>query len=200
MATARTEVQRRKHALAQHKRAEDNLKIEAQRLEDEADDLQDKLDKGRVQDGHLDALKDNLKEAESEKTMHSNSLEDSAAALQSVKDKIKDLKRQIAIRNNELQPLENDVRIAENECSKAEDHRRAVLAQKNAAYERVNDLNLERNARLSDKEAIVRTVESYSEQASIVSSRVPVDAGETPDSLDKKLEKLHRDLDRFDKE
>jgi structural maintenance of chromosomes protein 6 len=200
VATARTELQRCKNALSDYKREGDDLHIEAQRLEDHADALEDAIEKDRVEDGHLDTLKTSLAEAESEKTLNENSYDDSNAAMQTVKNNLKNISRQLVAKDNDIKPLEENVRIAENECSKVEYQRRSVLAEKNAAYDRVKDLAQEREARIADKEAIVARVLSYSEQAGIVSARVPVDEGETPDSLDKKLEKLHRDLDRFDQQ
>ncbi|OKL63400.1 hypothetical protein UA08_02093 [Talaromyces atroroseus] len=200
VASARTELQGCKNALTQYKYEEDNLKIEAQRLEDHADDLEDALEKDRVEDGHLDALKNSLAEAEGEKTLSNNSYNDSNLAMQGIKTNLKNYGRQLAAKENDIQPLEENVRIAENEYAKVEEHRRVVLAQKNAAYERVKDLNQIREARIADKEALVALVVSYCEQASIVSARVPIDEGETPSSLEKKLEKLSSDLKRFEQQ
>ena len=50
------------------------------------------------------------------------------------------------------------------------------------------------------REEVVERVLDYNEKASLVSPRVAVDEGETTRSLDNKLERLHRDLRRYNQE
>lgn len=66
--------------------------------------------------------------------------------------------------------------------------------------EKVDELKRQRQKMIEEKNEYALRVQSYSEQASIVSPRVPVDPGETPASLDKKLERLHNDLRRYDRQ
>ena len=151
-------------------------------------------------DGKLETLQKTLKEREEELKLAVNSQDDAKAAIDSNREKMLRQRKAISAKEAEIKPLEANVRIAESERLKVDEHRRAVLNEKNQAYERVKDLQQERDARMGNREEMNTRVANYIEQASIVSPRVSVDEGETADSLDKKLDKLSRDLDRYDQQ
>lgn len=197
---SQAELQRCKAALTEHKAKENELRIEQQRLSDAADALEDALEKDQVVDGKLETLQNTLREREEEQKLAINSLDDAKAALDTMKDKMLRQRKAMAAKEAEIKPLQQNVNIAESECLKVDEHRRAVLNEKNQAYERVKDLQQERDARIGNREEMNTRVANYIEQASIVSPRVPVDEGETADSLDKKLDRLSRDLDRYDQQ
>lgn len=198
--STQAELQRHKAALTEHKTKENELRIEQQRLSDAADALEDALEKDQVVDGKLETLQNTLKEREEERKLAVNSLDDAKAALDTMKERLLKQRRVISAKDAEVKPLEENVRIAESERLKVDEQRRAVLNEKNQAYERVKDLHQERDARIGNSEEMNTRVTNYIEQASIVSPRVPVDEGETADSLDKKLDKLSKDLDRYDQQ
>ncbi|KAH8688881.1 P-loop containing nucleoside triphosphate hydrolase protein [Talaromyces proteolyticus] len=75
-----------------------------------------------------------------------------------------------------------------------------AIRKKKAVFSRIEELKLDKARVCKDQEEMEERIVSYSEQASIVSPRVPVDPGQTPDSLDRKLEKLYKELDRFDQQ
>lgn len=200
LTASQVELQRHKAALTEHKRKENELRIEQQRLSDAADALEDALEKDQVIDGKLETLQKTLKEREEELKLAVNSQDDAKAAIDSNREKMLRQRKAISAKEAEIKPLEANVRIAESERLKVDEHRRAVLNEKNQAYERVKDLQQERDARMGNREEMNTRVANYIEQASIVSPRVSVDEGETADSLDKKLDKLSRDLDRYDQQ
>lgn len=200
LTASQAELQRHKAALTEHKRKENELRIEQQRLSDAADALEDALEKDRVVDGKLETLQKTLKEREEELKLAVNSQDDAKAAIDTNREKMLRQRKAISAKEAEIKPLEGNVRIAESERLKVDEHRRAVLNEKNQAYERVKDLQQELEARIGNRDEMNTRVANYIEQASIVSPRVPVDEGETADSLDKKLDKLSRDLDRYDQQ
>lgn len=200
LTASQAELQRRKAVLTEHKTKENRLRIEQQRLSDAADALEDALEKDQVVDGKLETLQRTLKEREEELKLAVNSQDDARAAIDTNKEKMLRQRKAISAKEAEIKPLEGNVRIAESERLKVDEHRRDVLNEKNQAYERVKDLQQERDARIGNREEMNTRVTNYIEQASIVSPRVPVDEGETADSLDKKLYKLSRDLDRYDQQ
>ncbi|CRG83271.1 hypothetical protein PISL3812_00622 [Talaromyces islandicus] len=200
VSASRAELERCKMAETRYRKEEDNLKIAVQRLDDEVDELTDALERDRVEDGRLEALKQSLEETQQEKQVSSNSLEESNTAMQAIMNRLKQLRRQVAEKDRNTNAQEEQVKIAENERLNVEQQRRAALANKNAALAQIEDFNQEKAQVERKKEEIVDRIQSYIEQASIVSPRVPVDEGETPDSLDRKLDKLYKDLDRFDQQ
>lgn len=115
-------------------------------------------------------------------------------------ERLKKTKREMAAKDNQIATLEEQVRVARSEESKVIDKRRKALGDKNAGVGRVDNAKQER-ARIEHKlEQTVARILDYNEKASMVSPRVPVPEGETPSSLDKKLDRLHRDLQRFDEQ
>lgn len=198
--SAEAELGRCKAALSEHISREGELRIESQRISDEADALEDALENDQVVDGQLEALQSTLKDREEEQKLAINSLDDAKAALDNIKGELLKQRRLIAAKDAEIRPLEENVTVAESECVKVDEQRRAVLAEKNQAYDHVKDLKEERDARAEDKARLDARVADYSEKAGMVSPRVPIDEGETTESLDKKLDKLYKDLDRYDQQ
>lgn len=194
---SRADLQRCKQALVRHKTQEDELQIQLQRLDDQVEELTEALERNAVQDGRLDVLKVALQDAEGEKRVSEASFEESVAAMSAIMNKLKASRRELASKDTEITAQEEQVKIAESESSKVKEQRRLALAEKNAAVTRVDDLKQAKSRIVIKREEIAARILDYSEQASIVSLRVPVDEGETPNSLDHKLERLQKDLDRF---
>jgi DNA repair exonuclease SbcCD ATPase subunit len=200
LSASRAEVERCKTALTRHEKEDNDLRIAVQRLDNQVDELNDALEKDRVEDGRLETLKHSLEEAREGQKVNSNSLEESNTAMQAIMDRLRQIRRQLAEKDRNIEAQEEQVKIAENERANVEQQKRAALANKNAAFSRIEDFNQEKAQVEKNKEEVVNRIQSYIEQASIVSSRVPVGEGETPDSLDRKLDKLYKDLDRFDQQ
>jgi chromosome segregation ATPase len=200
LAASRSQLQRCKQALLSHKTQEDELQIKLQRLDDQVEELTDALERDNVEDGRLDVLKATLQEGEEEKRVNQGSFDESVAAMSAIMNKLKASRRELASKDAEIAAQEEHVKIAESENSNVKEQRRRALAEKNAAVMRVDDLKQARSRIANRREEIVARILEYSEQAKIVSPRVAVDEGETPNSLDQKLDRLHRDLEHFNKQ
>lgn len=200
VSASRAELERCKMAETAHKKEENNLRIAVQRLDDQVDELTDALEKDSVEDGRLEALKQSLKETQLEKEVSSNSLEESNTAMQAIMTRLRQLRREVAEKDRNINAQQEQVKIAENERLNVEQQRRAALANKNAAFSQIDEFKQEKAEVENKLGEIIDRIHNYIEQASIVSPRVPVGEGETPDSLDRKLEKLYKDLDRFDQQ
>ncbi|KAL1995373.1 hypothetical protein VTN49DRAFT_1560 [Thermomyces lanuginosus] len=200
LAASRAAVERCKQALSAHKRRENELKVAVQRQEDRVDELTEALERNTVQDGRLEVLKTTLKEAQDELRTHQGSLEDSKSAIRSVQEKLDAIAQELNAKEREIAAQMRQVKVAEDAQTKANRQRQQALSRKNQAVEKVDELKRQRQKMIEEKNEYALRVQSYSEQASIVSPRVPVDPGETPASLDKKLERLHNDLRRYDRQ
>lgn len=200
LSASRAEVERCKAALTRHGKEEDDLRIAMQRLDNQVDELRDALERDHVEDGRLETLKQTLEGSQGEHKVSSNSLEESNTAMQAIMEKLRQIRRQLAEKDRNIKAQEEQVKIAENERANVEQQKRAALANKNAAFSQIEGFNQEKAQVERNKAEVVDRIQSYIEQASIVSPRVPVGEGETPDSLDRKLEKLYKDLDRFDRQ
>jgi chromosome segregation ATPase len=166
-----------------------------QRLEDHAESLKDALE--TTVDGQLDALKLVVKEIETEVQNHQLSLEEGKSASDAVFKKVtisrKDLERQIA----ELATLEQKCKVAKEEQERVGDKRHQILSEKNTAISRIDGAKRLRDEIREKRDHMVAKVLQSIEGASIITPRVPVDEGETTDSLGAKMAKLKADLQRY---
>lgn len=194
---ARSHLESCKQALVRHERKEKDLQIAIQRLEDQVEELRDDLEREAVDAPRLDVLKGELHEAEEEKQLNEGSYADSVKAMDAIMDKLKKTRREINAKDAEIASLEEQLRIAQSEEAKVQDKRRRALGDKNAAIGRVEDAKQDKARIQHKREQIEARIIDYNEKASMVSPRVPVDEGETPNSLDEKLDRLYKDLQRF---
>lgn len=166
-----------------------------QRLEDHAESLKDALE--TTEDGRLDALKEVLKEAETELQQHELSLDDSKSAVAVVVERLKNLRRDHKAKKEELATLQQNCNVAKEEQKRVENKRHRILGEKNGAISRIDDDKRLRERIRERRDQLIARVLQSTEQASIISPRVPVDEGETTDSLGTKVNKLKADLQRY---
>ncbi|EFW16870.1 DNA repair protein Rad18 [Coccidioides posadasii str. Silveira] len=193
-------LQKCKQALVRHERRERDLHLEVQKAEDFIEQLKEAIERDSVEDGRLDWLKVALTESEDDKRVAEASYEDGINALDAMMEKLKSIKRELAAKDAEIVAIDRKVRMLESEESRASARRRKALDEKNAAISQVeaairDKIEIERNR----QETVARVID-FSEKASMVAPRVNIDDGETPRSLDKKLEKLTQGLQQYEKE
>ncbi|KAF7164957.1 hypothetical protein CNMCM5623_009335 [Aspergillus felis] len=194
--SARSRLESCKQAIERHKRRSKELQVMLQRQEDQVEELTDALERETVEDGHLDVLRATLQEAEAEKRLNEGSLKDSVDAMDAMMRKLKATKQELSAKDAEISTLQEELRVAQGEEHLVQDKRRKIIGLKNTAIERVNDIKLNRTRIQQEKDCVAARVVEYDEKASLVSPRVAIDEGETVNTLSKKLERLHRDLQR----
>ncbi|KAH2267313.1 hypothetical protein KXW87_004354 [Aspergillus fumigatus] len=194
--SARSRLESCKQAIERHKRRSKELQVLLQRQEDQVEELTDALERETVEDGHLDVLRTTLQEAETEKHLNEGSLKDSVDAMDAIMRKLKATKQELSAKDAEISTLQEELRVAQGEEHLVQDKRRKIIGLKNTAIERVNDIKLNRTRIQQEKDRVAARVVEYEEKASLVSPRVAIDEGETANSLSKKLERLHGDLQR----
>ena len=186
-----------KQALVRHSRQGNSLRIAQQKAEDRVEELRDALDKETVEDGRLEALQASLNETEAEKKINEGSYRDCANAIDEVMQRLKSIRRDVAAKDEEIAVLKDSLQAAQNEESGIADRRARILSEKNAAIRQISTFQQEKMRLERKREQVVKRIIEYSEKAGLVSERVAIDEGETPISLDKKLERSHRDLENF---
>lgn len=166
-------------------------------MEDSAEALRDALDKENAEDGRIDALRAALQEAEDEKHLNEGSYQDSETAMSAMMQGLKEIRREMKAKDDSIRALEQTAHVAESERSKVENKRCKILSDKNAAVARIEDDKRAREKVRERLDSAETRVLDYNDKANLISSRVPVDEGETLHSLDQKLERLKRDLERY---
>lgn len=143
-------------------------------------------------------MKGFLKEAQDEKVAHEGSFGDSVIALDKVKELMRNSKDQMAAIDLQIAEAEAKILKAESKALKASNQRITALQSKNAAIEEVQTCQESKKDVRRRRDEKVAQVADFAEQASNICPRVPVDPGETGDSLDQKLSKLTADLKKYE--
>ena len=193
-----TNLTNREQAITRHKRASRELRIELQRLESDVEVLQDALDRDSLEEGRLDALKEGLKEAQDELVTHEASYKDSVVARDQANVALKDCREKMKTVDDEVAEIQAKINKAQKKAEKSSERRDAALRSKNAAFAELEDGQKSKERAEKQRADLAETVGIYVEQASTIHPRVAVDKGETPSSLEKKLEKLQADLQRWE--
>ncbi|KAK5014426.1 Structural maintenance of chromosomes protein 6, partial [Cryomyces antarcticus] len=89
---------------------------------------------------------------------------------------------------------------AEAKVQKAAQKRQDALYEKNNAYARIEDAKSDKVRVENARQRQADKVASFEIDAGQISARVAVDPGETPTTLDAKLMKLQKDLERYQQE
>ncbi|KAI2786749.1 hypothetical protein POX_g09141 [Penicillium oxalicum] len=183
--------------LSNHRRETERLKVKMQQLEDRAEALKDALENSA--DGQLDALI-SIRDAAQTDLEHNQSMFEEGRRVKNEKmNQLKVKRREEKEIDEQLAQLQNNLSIARQEQRRVDDKRHQIISNKNVAVSRIDDNKRSRD-RIREKcvQVEARIVETI-EKASMVTSRVPIDEGETLSSLDKKLDKLKTDLEQHNR-
>ncbi|KAJ5930748.1 hypothetical protein N7466_006241 [Penicillium verhagenii] len=185
-------------ALAQHAKTKHDLNLTMQRMEDYSEARRDELDKEKAgEDGRIDALQTLLQEAEADKSLQEGSLKDGEANYESIMQRLRDIMKEKAAQGRKIDVLDENVRVADSERSVVRNKREELSSEKDAAIAEIARQRAERaNCQKKQVEVEARVL-NYTQEASNVSVRVPIDEGETADSLDLKLDRLQSDMRRY---
>lgn len=194
---ARSRVDECQRELNLHGKTEKNLQIQFQRAEDHSEGLREALEKEDAEGGNIDALQVALREAEEEKQLNEGSFKDSEAAMVDKTRTLIQIRRELLQHESELKTLSTNLEVAESEKKLVENKRRTLHDDKNAAVALIENDKEARANTVQKREEVQARVLEYNEKASMVSSRVPVGEGETPRSLEAKLERLGRDINNY---
>ncbi|KAL8673351.1 MAG: hypothetical protein Q9168_002230 [Polycauliona sp. 1 TL-2023] len=185
-------------AITRHKRESREQRVDMQRVESDVENIQDALERDSLEEGKLDALKDGLKEAEEEKVTNEASYGDSVVAMDKAREALRVCREEMSAIDGEVAEIQAKVRKAENKKLKSTERREAALRNKNAAFADLEARQKSKEKMEKQRTEHAKTVSLYIEQASAVHERVAIEAGETPTSVEKKLDKLREDLKRWE--
>jgi phenylalanyl-tRNA synthetase alpha subunit len=159
-------------------------------------DLKDALEKDTPQTGLLEQFEQNLKDAQDTKQMNENQYGDSINEKDKLGRDARPLKDRLNTIGGELADIDHRIKKAEARLEKAINKREEEIRKANLSHEQV-EMGEHIKARLEkQRDDQISTVNSFTEQAEQVSRRIPIDAGETGDSIEAKLAKLVRDQQR----
>lgn len=188
------ELTRCNQALVRHNKEGQNLRLTQQRAEQHLQDLKEQLETARPQDGVLDTLKDQLREAEEELSYLQTQYDQASEARAALIGEKAELDRAFNAAKAAVEQQNNQITEFKARQQKALDNRMKRLRIKNEKDEELKDEERNMEVRKKELEQAVAQVEEFVREASKFCLRVSVDAGETPDSLDQKLDKMQTSL------
>lgn len=171
-----------------------------QRAEEEVERLQDELEAATPQTGVLEVLEAQLQNAKETKQMHENAMQDAMEAKVILDEKQRGLKDQLSTLQKEIQEIEAKATKTTAKIHKSAELRHHALLEKNLAHERVQDAKAQKESLQEKRASQVERIADFAAQASSISPRVPVDANETTNSLDAKLDRLSKDKKRYEEQ
>jgi chromosome segregation ATPase len=192
-------VQKCDQLIKQHVRAHQELGMTLQRAEDRVERIQVELDQDNIEDGRLEGLKLYLAELEEDARIQESSYGAAVMAKENQNNKSHDLKKIFDNAKAAIAQHEIIIKKAESKVKTVQAARQLMLQEKNAAIEKVEELQLSKDRAEQRRDRQRLRVEDFTKKAMACSPRVPVDPGETASSLDKKLEKLNKSLESYNR-
>lgn len=172
------------------------LDVAIQRQEVALQDLKDQLEADTPQEQGLERLEMELKDAQDTQQMNEHQYGDAVLEKDRLNAQQRPIKNQLNNIQQELAEIDERIKEAQKTVHRAEDKRAAKLLETNRSYEAIGDADKAKDRLERVRAEQVDTVNSFTEQAELVSLRVPIDPGETVDSLEAKLNRLQREQAR----
>ena len=181
-------------AISKHKNDVLRLKMDVQQAETMVDELQDALEEESVEEGRLEIFKQHLQDAIEEKGSHQSAYEECVVAKDKNNELLKGKRDEMAKLDSQIKEAGARVLKAESKLTRCATQRSSALMEMNTAIEKVQAAREESETFHAEREQIVRCIEDFTVKANEICRRVPVDYGETYDSLERKCLKLLKDL------
>ncbi|KAI9652456.1 MAG: Structural maintenance of chromosomes protein 6 [Alyxoria varia] len=179
------------------------IKVMTRKIQEEQDTI-DKLNEEiqllNPQEGTLDGHKANLNEAQEDFEYYRQQMEEITGRQNEIAENAEQLEEELKNAVAELDGKNKEIEKSAKKIKKLEDKRSDKLRDKNAAIAQIEDAKADKahaEANYRDQEDLIKEFISQAEQVSL---RIPVERGETHDSLTNKVNKFQADLDRFERE
>jgi structural maintenance of chromosomes protein 6 len=173
------------------------LKIALQRAEDRSATLKSDLESLNVEDGRLEGLKQNLAEAERQKSID----EDAYGTMGLEKDRLNKMsaeeKKTLTAVKKRIEEHEAKLQKIKQKCRNLEQVRRYALQEKNLAIARIEESREEKERAQRKHEQQAACVAAFITEATKVCERIPVEPSQTTDSLDARLKVLDEQLKAY---
>lgn len=182
-----------------HDRDTKNLRVQAQRADDHIQELETVIQRDSINDTSvLDELQDQLNEAQQQQQTAQDSYQDAINAKDALNVLARSIKDQLDAATLAVKEQEAKINKAKDKLEKKKDAREQALRKKNYAIELMENAQQEKAGIEQRREAKARMLETeYLPQAEQVCRRIPVDEGLTPDVIDRRLEKLIAEREKY---
>jgi len=174
-------------------------KLAFQQSEENVERLREELEKEAPQDGLVESLKLQLTEAEDEQRLHQSQFDEATQAKTRLGQAGAAFKRELDDCEQRLREFQTRITKAQRKIGQLTERRERALRQKNEALAAVEDAKKDRQTGIDDRTELAAHVASFIEQATKFCERVGVDPGETCNSLDQKIDRWNKDIQRAER-
>ena len=195
-----TALKQANEAIVRYRRRLQQLTLASQRAQETVEGLEDALEQDAVEEGRLDELKRLLNEAVEETGFYEKQYGDSVIDLDKAKLDLEATNLELQEVKARVEKARGKITAAEGDARKFESQTNEAAAAKNKAIEAVGRLERRKQEAEDVRDDKAKVVEEFVGEASKISEREPVPAGETGDSLDKKLSKLTGEVARAERQ
>ncbi|KAK5173184.1 Structural maintenance of chromosomes protein 6 [Saxophila tyrrhenica] len=179
---------------------EQQLKVQYQQAEDEIEQQQALIDRNRPEDGKLQELERQLRDAKVESDSQGSSFQDIINAMDDLNNDARGIKAALDGATSELATAQKNVERAERRVDDLATKRQKALQEKNLAIQLIDQAHKEQTEAEGRLDTHKNHVAAFVEQAKQVSRRVEVPEGMTAAKLDARLDKLLDDRRRLHEE
>jgi structural maintenance of chromosomes protein 6 len=164
------------------------------KLDESVSRIQDRLEEATPQTGVLEEYEKKLNEAKEEKRMHSDSYQLAVTAIDDKNAEQRELKAEMDSMDSDISIIKKKVSLAETDANKLDTARQDRSFTKNRAIANLREAENQKEVKEQERDRIKQVVEEVATKAAEYFERVPVDSGETYDTLQRKFDKLQKDL------
>lgn len=185
--------------IKRHAKVTKDLQLDFQRAEDMIQQLRDDLEEATPQDGRLDELKKQLNEEEDDRETYQGQLDQSRTERDELSTVSSNQKHKLDEIDERINEFDHKIQKANKKVTKLAEKRQLALRQKNEALQQVEDAKADKVTAENEAQQMLDHVNDFKRQAEELCPRVPVPPNQTPASLDKMLDRLTEDLQRYDR-
>lgn len=189
-------VARAEQALSQHKMDAKAHRIAIQRADVRVSELEQEYDKVNVEDGKLEVLRKDLEEAQMNCERVSKAYGDQGLLKKELTEKATAARRVWLAAKKTLEEQDTKIEAAKRRHKRQEDARHLMLVEKNSIYREIEETKRD----IANAQARVERqngyIAEYVSNAERTSARVPVDEGQTTESLKATWDKLGQQIER----
>ena len=196
---AQLELKKCENAVNHNKRARNSLNIALQKAEDRVEVLKAELDDFNIEDGRIDALKEELAEAQRDVVICQDSYGNCALEKEKLNKIAIEKKRTLDNCKANVEEHTAKLTKAQKKTRNTEQARRIALTEKNLSIDRIRTAQEAKAAAEQKYAKQVEQVANFAGQAAQVCERVPLGPDDTPQRLDVKLSKIKASLEEYKK-
>jgi len=190
------EMKNASQAITKYERELRQKRVAFQEAEARIQDLQAAIEGDRIEAGTLDALREQLREAEETEATYSSSYQDAVVQKDQINDAQKIVKAEMDAATQQVNEAEAKMAKAEKRLSKTRPARELALHEKNLAHDFIDVARTEKTEAERRHQRVAEELEEVTATAEQYHRRVQIQEGMTVSLIEKRIEKIEAEYRR----